>query len=381
MSNNSGYGPPAVVVAPTPSAYAPTSPAVPVPVTAPVQPAAAAFSGATSNPASFNTAELAARAKPPSYMLGAQPLSAGVAPAHASASAQAGVVAASDAAARVEPSKPPTEIGPAAARPAPERAPRGPGFLDLLWFHPEAHERLRASPKWTKLIRRPPSKGDWLDAKDGDARSKDPPERIVARALSRGECLSAAGVAREVLESVDDDGFLVRPLVVVEGEVQLSFDPRVTLEATLSFAEPMVARDAKIKETYDAASELLKSERKVTLPMLDTATQRVRQAFASSTTRSFAPNYLETTVERWLLDERRFHKRVVLGEPRLVSSIGPSGGSTTLPLYLPAELENHVPTLPRFKVRVLAEPHGRQDAAEGESTSLLALAFARVMGR
>jgi hypothetical protein len=330
---------------------------------------APSFAVASPSPAPFNTAELAARAKPPSYLLGSQPISGTPAPIHAAGSAHAGIVAASDAAAHTESQKSPTGSHTATARrhAEPVRAPRGPGFLDLSWFHPDAHERLRASPKWAKLIRLPPSKNEWLDDKDGDARSKDPPERVVARALSRGECLSASGVTREVLESVDDDGFLVRPLVVVEGEVQLSFDPRDTLEATLSFAEPTVARDPKIKEAYDTASELLKTERKVTLPMLESATKRVRQAFASSTTRSFAPDYLDVTVERWLLDERRFHKRIVLGQPRLVSSIAPSGANTALPLYLPAELESHVPTLPRFKVRVLAEPHGRQDAAEGRA--------------
>jgi len=376
MSNSSSYGPPAVALPAAPAVQPATPPAVVPPATT----TGAAFVATAPSATPFNTAELAARAKPPSYLLGVDPLPSGAIPTHAAGSAQAGLVAASDAAAHVEPRS-------SSATPRDEsrsehtRASRGPGFLDLLWWQPDAHERLRRSPKWAKIVRLPPAKGAWLGDDDGDARSKDPPERIVARALARGECLSAAGVAREVLESVDDDGLLVRPIVVVEGEVQLSFDPRDTLEATLSFAEPTIVRDSKIKEAYDAASELLKGERKVTVPMVESATKRVRQAFASSTTRSFAPDYLEVTVERWLLDERRFHKRVVLGQPRLVSSITPQGSSSTLPIYLPAELESHVPTLPRFKVRVLAEPHGRQDAAEAESTSLLALAFARVMGR
>jgi hypothetical protein len=375
-SASPSYGPPAVVL---PSATAPAQNAHAAPSSPGVDHSHSGPSGGEA--AAFNTAELAARARPPSYLLGAQAPTTTSAPTHSADSAMAGVGAASDAAASHEPSGGSTSKARSSTRAQIERAPRAPGFLDLSWYHPDAHERLKASPSWAKLIRRPPSKGEWLDEKDGDARRKEPPERIVARALSRGESLGAAGVSQAVLEAVDDDGFLVRPLVVVEGEVQLAFDPRETLAATVSFAEPMQARDAKIKEAVDAASELLKAERKVTLPMLDAATKRLRQTFAGSTTRSLAPDYLETTVERWLLDERRFHKRVVLGETRLVSSITPSGSSSALPLYLPAELEAVVPTLPRFKARVLAEPHARQDATETEGTTLLALAFARVMGR
>ena len=61
-------------------------------------------------------------------------------------------------------------------------------------------------------------------------------------------------------------------------------------------------------------------------------------------------------------------------------TISPIGSQSSVTLYLPAALEQVVPTLPRFKARVLAEPHGKQDSTEGETT-LLALAFARVMMR
>jgi len=331
---------------------------------------------ATPQPPPFNTAALAASAAPPSYLKDAK----GAAPpatvvGHAANAALAGVAGASDAAAaqRVQQRQ--------VAGPAPRERRTG-SFVDLLWFLPTLPERLHTSTDWAKLMRGATKGAEWLTAKGGgEARAKDDPPRDVARALARGTPLDANGVTKAVEEAVDEDGFLVRPMVVVEGDVSMALDPLVALETALSLSEPLSATDKRFKETHDSSSELVKSNRKVTAPMLEAARERLRQAFVTAGSKAYPANYLETTTDRILIDERKFLKKTVLGDARLVATITPNGSGTPIPIYLPAELENVVPALAKFRARVLAEPHAKQEAGEGDPTTLLVLAFGRVMGR
>ncbi|HTJ80488.1 MAG TPA: hypothetical protein VL400_02160 [Polyangiaceae bacterium] len=330
-------------------------------------------------PPAFNTAALAASAAPPSYMKDSrdavsQPSAVG----HSANAALAGVAGASDAAAAQRAVAKKADEAPAPR----ESVKRSGSYIDLLWFQPTLPERLQMNATWAKLVRTQPKGSEWLGPKEsGEARLKEDPEREVARALARGTALDAAGVANAVQEAVDDDGFLVRPLVVVEGDVAMALDPMVALETTLSLAEPLAATDKRFKETYDSSSELTKSTRKVTVPMLESARERLRQAFVAAASKAYPANYLEATTERILVDERKFLKKTVLGEPRLVASILPNGSATPLLIYLPAALENVVPALPKFKARVLAEPHLKQEAGEGDATTLLVLAFGRVSAK
>lgn len=297
---------------------------------------------------------------------------------HAATAALGGVAASSDAAASQK----------SAPKRTVESAPREPAkrpssFVDLLWFHSSLPERLRTDTTWAKLLRAAPKGSEWLTDKAGaEARAKDDPARDVARALARSVALDANGVANAVLEAVDEDGFLVRPLVVVEGDVSMAFDPMQSLETMISLSEALALGDKRFKESHDAASELVKSTRKVTVPMLDGARERLRQAFVAAGSKAYPSGYLESTTERILVDERKYQKRMVLGDQRLVAHLTPAGSGTPLPIYLPAELENVIPALVRFKARVLCEPHAKQDASDGDSTTvLLVLAFARVLGR
>ena len=146
----------------------------------------------------------------------------------------------------------------------------------------------------------------------------------------------------------------------------------------ISKARALKLLKSDLRETEQEVFARIKGA-KVTAPMIESGLTRLRQAFLAAG-KGFPAGYLESSAEHWLVEERKYHKRVVLGEERLIATIQ-IGSSGSLPLYLPLVLEAILPTVPRFKVRVLAEPHARQDAADGDPTSLVAVAVARIVGR
>lgn len=331
-------------------------------------------------PTQLSPSALAAQVAPPSYMrFSEEPTSLGdgSSPSHDARAVLGGLVSASDAAAtRADaPKVKPKPIAPA--------APRAAGFLDLLWFAEDAADKLKKNAAWNAIVRDAPKSSEWLDDKlVSEARTKEDPRRDVARALARGQLLDASGVARAVLESVDDEGFLIRPIVAAEGEVSITFDPLEQLNVAVALSEPLAAADKKFKEVHDAVADLANATRKVTTPMIEAGLQRIRQAFASAPgAKNYSNGYLEATAERYLIEERKYWKRMILGDSRIIASLSPTSGGMPLVVYLPSALENVLPAVPKFKARVLAEPHAKQDAADGDPTSLLAIAFARVVGR
>ncbi len=353
---------PAVVVPAAP----PSQPAM-VPPPSPSQP----MIGSSSTP---SPTEMARSAKPPTYMQAHHEPAPVSVNAHDAKAALGGVASASNAASEKATA---TKAVAQSLGIAPTKRVAQNGYFDLLWYSPQLADKLKALPEWAKIVQG--DKKEWLNDKAREGRTNEEAERAVRRALARGAVLDSAGVHRAVLEAVDDDGVLVRPIVTVEGEVALILDPLEQLAVSLSLSEPLAASDKKFKESHDAAAEITRENRKITLPMIDGALGRLRQAFAQNA-KGYPPNYLETTAERWLVDERKYLKRVVLGSERLIATISTGGGSP-LPLYLPAELQQILPTVVRFRARVLAEPHAKQDAPDGDPTSLVALAVARSVGR
>ncbi len=299
--------------------------------------------------------------------------------AHDARAASRGVASASDAAARsnVEavPKARPAESAPVA--PAPPKRPRT--FVDLLWFDDAAVERIRAQASWSETLKGTLKSSPWLtEAASSEAAKRElEPQKYVARAMTRVTMLDASGVQQAIVNAVDDDGYLVRPLVVVEGDLAFVYSPLEALKISLALAEPLGATDKKLKEQLDAATDVARPERKSTIPMIESVLARVRSAFQAAN-KVYPPNYLETTTERVLIEERGYLKRVVLGGPKLVATLSPPNGGA-LSVYLPEELASRLPLLPRFRVRLIAEPHARQDASDGEGTVLVGLALGRVV--
>jgi hypothetical protein len=284
----------------------------------------------------------------------------------------------------VEPApKPRVEQPPAAPAPAPApRASSRSEYVDLLWFEKDAPKRVRAEGSWLAALRdEPAADGAWMTGDEAfEPKQEANDRRDVLRALSRVPALDGDGVLAQMAAAIDDDGVLARPLVVVRGEIAVSFDPIETLKATIAVASPLAGADKKLKDLITAAGEALGSEWRCTAAIAEGMTARLAEAFAQAN-RSLPAGYLDANVERILLEQRRYDKRTILGAPRLRAAIVPASAaaSAAIPAYLPEHLEKELPMFRRFQVAVVAEAHGQQDQFETHAAALLVLALGRVL--
>jgi hypothetical protein len=293
-----------------------------------------------------------------------------------------GVAAASDAAAATaRPKKSAPAQGRAeGATPAEAReAPRE--HVDLLWFDPAAVTRIladkalgegRAEGSGAKWVTDAAAPRETQEAKD---------RREILAVLSRGRPVEeAAGMEQVAAAAYRDDGAFAASLILVAGDLSFDFDEVDTLEAMLSVTTPFLGADKKLKEVAGNASEVAKADGRLPGDIAAGFTRRIEEAFAQGQ-RSVAPGYLDTSVERLLLEGRRYPRRTLLGEPRLRALLALGGGSAPIPTYLPEALATRLPLFRRFRVRAVVELRPQEDQYETHPDALLDLALGRVLRR
>ena len=266
-----------------------------------------------------------------------------------------------------------------AAPPAPRATPRA--YIDLLWFDKDAPRQVRAQTPWLEALREPARDGAWMTADEAfEPKQEANDRRDVIRALSRVPAVDGEGVMAQMAAAIDDDGVLTRPLVVVRGELQLFFEEMETLKATIAVVSPLVGADKKLKELADAANETVSSDWRCTSAVAEGMTARLKEAFAQAN-RALPATYVDTNVERILLEQRRYQKRTILGSARLRAALVPAGASpgAAIPTYLPGHLEKELPMFQRFQVAIIAEAHSQQDQFESHAAALVVLALGRVL--
>jgi hypothetical protein len=305
--------------------------------------------------------------------------------AHASQAALAGVVAASDAAAYT----------PAVTSSAPASTGSSPGqpralpreYIELLWFDDKAPLRVRAQARWASALREKKTQdSEWITAEEAVEPIQDVKDRRdLNRAMTRVTPVDGDGVGQALADSIDEEGVLTRPLVVVTGELQLLFEELETLKATIAVVSPLLGADKKLNELVIAANETASSSWRCTNAVADGMTARLKEAFAQAN-RSLPLTYVDSNVERILLDQRRYQKRMILGSPRLRASLVPaapegSAGSkgAGIPTYLPERLERELPMFQHFRATVIAEAQSSQDQFENHPSALVVLALGRVL--
>lgn len=304
--------------------------------------------------------------------------------AHASQAALAGVVAASDAAAHT-----PAVTGAATAATGsspsqPRTLPRE--YIELLWFDDKAPLRVRAQTRWVSALREKKQDSEWITAEEAAEPMQDVKDRRdLNRAMTRVTAVDGDGVGQALADSIDEEGVLTRPLVVVTGELQLLFEELETLKATIAVVSPLLGADKKLNELVIAANETASSTWRCTNAVADGMTLRLKEAFAQAN-RSLPLTYVDSNVERILLDKRHYQKRMILGSPRLRASLVPSaieggagGKGVGIPTYLPERLERELPMFQRFRATVIAEAQSSQDQFENHPSALVVLALGRVL--
>ncbi len=248
--------------------------------------------------------------------------------------------------------------------------------VDLVWFDEALPTRVRRYEPWSEAVRDEARISDWITTDEREKPEKDEQRRFITRALGRVATTEPSSLSRMLSESVDEEGFIARPLVVVVGDLALQFDGVEVLKSTVEIAMQLASSE-KLKEALDGAKDVAQAQR-VSTPLIDNILARLRREFAQAN-RSLPNDYLETTVQRTMLEERKYQRRQVLGESHLLGLLL-TGGTTQTPTYLPEHLGAQIPALAKFKVRLLAEPHPSQHPGDGEGATLRVLALGRVIG-
>jgi hypothetical protein len=276
-------------------------------------------------------------------------------------------------------STPPTAGALAAAA---ERAQRAAAndVLDLIWFDESFVPRIRAW--WEELVTE-------LDFEPSDTRrdlAAEDPDKAKSRhnvfgIMSDGAVVDTAGIPREIVEAVSDKGRFIPPLALVGGELRFLFDEVETLRATIIAITPLVGNDKRLKESIDSMSELLKTPYlRGSTGVPEKLTRELRDQFRDAN-RSLPASYLDTHVERLLLEQRSYSVRKVFGGEfirAILSTPGTVGSSDPpIPVYVPKHLDQTLPMLVVMKARLIVAAHLQQDPYEPSPYALRAVALGR----
>jgi hypothetical protein len=296
-----------------------------------------------------------------------------------------GAVAASDAAAAASTEAAivaPPDDDPAKAQPAiaPTRG-HAREYLDLLWYDRESVARVRSTKAFRPALEQSaPKDAGWLD--DIEEPVKEAPEvadrRDILRVMTRSAPVESEGMSQALADAIDEDGLFTTPLILASSDLTFPFDEIETLKAMVAVSNPLVGADKKLRETVDAATDVLKSEWPAPPDVLDALIVRIKEAFSQGP-RAVAPGYLESCTEKRLLEGRHYQKKTVLGEPRVRALLATHSSSTPIPTYLPDALSKKLPLFQRIKATLIAEVHGQQDQYEAHPIALVVLAIARVL--
>ena len=384
---SSTVAPPASLPPPLPfSAVAPPPPVappavaqtpVPPPITAPSPSVESPWATSTSRRVPVSTRVDVAPA------LGAAVVAAAVAfrPDAAPPASQGSAIAASNAAADAEWNIRPGIYRPSAPQqPAVSAQPEVAEMIQLIWFDPPAVPRVRRQPAWKRIL--DALEDELPDADLDEAGSSEQPvetedRREIFEVLARGEAIDDAGIQEALRSSVREGGKFASPIKLLAGELSFPFDELETLKATVATVTPLIGNDEQLKAAVTNAQDLLKlSDLRTSPAVVESLTLRIREVFAQGK-RVVPASYLDTQVERALLEQRHYQRRAVFGGPHLRALLLPSGSSQPVPAYMPDALAQKLPLYLRFRARLIVEIHPQLDQYETSPMGLRVIALAR----
>lgn len=267
----------------------------------------------------------------------------------------------------------------------PTKQPLYRDVLELLWYDPEGMQRIRRHPSWKKIIAdaRPKSLSREPDEEIPPDKRQDARDRRDATAiLAKGDQVTdIEGLRRELDGAVNEEGIFVPPLVILSGEIEPLFDELETLKATVAVATPVAGGDKRTKDAVDASVDFLTSPYvQMARSVAEGYVGRIREAFRISSL-NIPPRYLESHVERVLLEQGYYQKRRFLSRKWIRTLLTMSGLGQPLPTYIPEESADGLPLFSRFKVRVIGEASQQLDERETEPVALRVLVVARWLRR
>jgi len=279
---------------------------------------------------------------------------------------------------QVPPSMPPP-IPSAAAAP---RAATSVEIVELVGYDPTTPDRVHLHLPWQELIARlkPPAKEVEYDDDPVEESDEVKDRRDIFNVLAEGEPTSLDELEAKLGGATSPSGVFEPPILLLRGELELTFTELETLKATLAAVAPFTTGpDKKLKDTFEATSEALKSPYiQASGRAIEGLTTRLRDAFPQVAS-SLPAGYLDQQVERILVEQRHHQKRIILGKPWVRALLGTRGGASgSVPTYVPEGLAAKLPLYARFTAKLIVELNLQQDQYESHPCALLCLAMARV---
>ena len=251
---------------------------------------------------------------------------------------------------------------------------RGGAVVDVLWQHETAARRAKQHALWGRVApRSQPS--EWIT--DGAPARHDDDEQCVARALSHIAPLNGPQISTSLRDAINAQGIFERPVLVVGGTLELTFDAADTLATMAAAARPFASRDPRLAEAV-AAAEAATSEKSRSLPAAVEVLRNQLRATFDVAVKGMPPRYLDEAAERCMLEEHRYASFLLFGGRHHRAVLSPAQGHA-FPAYVPEPAATMFPLMRAFEVRMLVEPHPRQDPIEPTDIALRVLALARTL--
>jgi hypothetical protein len=198
-------------------------------------------------------------------------------------------------------------------------------------------------------------------------------------ALTEAPALDRDGFAAALRAGVSAAGRFTPPLVLLRGRLEFPFDDIEVLRAMSGTLSPVAGDDKKLREALGQVGELLES------PLLAVQTETVnnfirhlRQLYERSR-RAVSIDYIDDTVERVLLSERRYQRRTLLGARWIRAMFTPSDHDRAIPSYLPEDLHDALPLMKTFEARLIAEARLKVDQYENHAHALRVMTLGRIV--
>jgi hypothetical protein len=260
---------------------------------------------------------------------------------------------------------------------APRRTPTE--VVQLLWLDADATERLRlAFPELCNALEFAPrdNRHDLPDRDPSRARA----HHLHFGVLTETDAVDARGLELALRDAVSETGRFTPPLCVLRGLLRFPFDEVEVLRATAAALIPITGDDKKLAAALDQVKELLATPLVAgSSETVANFTRHLRKLY-ESTRRTLPLEYLDDTVERMLLADRRYQKRSLFGGTwiRALLTLG-SVNDKPMPAYLPEELASKLPMMVAFNARLLAEAHVKQDQYEPHPHALRVVTLGRAI--
>lgn len=272
------------------------------------------------------------------------------------------------------------------AAPAPALEPRASRgvALELLWFDEDRAEDLGDAPDFAEIVEfatppkpapKRPSKGNFQRPERSASAS---PRELFWRAVRTAPLTDLGALRALVSEALRSDDQPTMPMVLVDGTLSLSLDPRKELETVAALARSVAEGHKSVADELARADEVLMVPGDGAAEVMRRMTQRIRHAWRHAN-RSLPDDYLTTTSERSLLVERAYHRVGLLGATWLRAELA-SAGSTRgrgVVAYLPESLATRLPLYLEMRVRLVVDVLPRQDMVETSPVAVGVVAMAR----